>query len=244
MFKTKLQKLLDEVKEEIKVKLSDIDFKTLRTSLKPDKSIVTEMDIYISGLFKEKLNQLDPKLNFYSEEDQECFRFPVVILDPIDGTKEFARGLDECVISFGIYYSEDLHDERNFSWIYNFHNHFEISSDTPFIEDRLKDSKDILGLVSKTEFEAGLYKTGKNIKPVGSIAYKLALLAKRECDFVITKRPKNIWDIAAGAHICLRQKINFFQNNEEKNFVLNNDLYSPSMLWCKKEKLETVKFHI
>ena len=112
--------MLEEIKADIKLEISSFDHKLLRVSKKKDNSIVTDMDIYISELFKHKLNSLDSSIHFYSEENLGDFRFPVAILDPIDGTKEFVsqkeregsghaiwtarkalKGVDEAIIVFG-----------------------------------------------------------------------------------------------------------------------------------------------
>jgi myo-inositol-1(or 4)-monophosphatase len=71
---------------------------------------------------------------------------------------------------------------------------------------------------------------------VGSIAYKLALLINGDCDFVITKRPKNIWDIAAGTHICKKFgfEVSFLEGDSTK---ITQDLYQAPMIWCRKNNI-------
>lgn len=238
LFKTKLLNIIEEIKEDLEAKISKFDHKSLKISKKIDDSIVTDMDVYISNLFKQKISTLDKNINFYSEEHPDKFKFPVAILDPIDGTKEFAKGLDECAVSFGVYFSENLNDERNFSWIYNFYNKFEIHSEQIY---KLKpESKAKLkGMVSNTEYDKGLYTDNEYINPMGSIAYKLGLLADGQCDFVITKRAKNIWDIAAGTHLCLQRGIHFF-SDDIPEFKITNQLYKPNMIWATDSSIDFI----
>jgi len=62
------------------------------------------------------------------------------------------------------------------------------------------------GEVSRSEWKKGLFTNRSTSKfalsPVGSIAYKLARLSNAQSDFVVSLRPKNIWDIAAGTVLC------------------------------------------
>lgn len=239
LFKTQILKILEEVKSDIHCKISSFDHKSLKVSIKEDSSIVTDMDVYISDLFKTKLKNLYPNLNFYSEEDLSSFKFPLAILDPIDGTKEFAKGSDQCAISFGVYFSDRLDDERNFSWIYNFFNEFEVHSEQITEASDLRPKEELKGLVSNSEFQCGLYEGLSNVVPLGSIAYKLGLLAGGKCDFVVTKRPKNIWDIAAGTHICSKRGI-YFYGQKIESFRISDKLFEPTMLWCLRQNREFI----
>lgn len=60
--------------------------------------------------------------------------------------------------------------------------------------------------VSKNEWKEGLFhflEEDENIKlqGIGSIAYKLGLLARNDCQLVLSLKPKNEWDICAGVAI-------------------------------------------
>jgi myo-inositol-1(or 4)-monophosphatase len=232
---SKILELLDSIKLEISVFIASLqqDSHDLFVMHKSDNSIVTVVDTFISDLFKEKFLPELPSINFYSEEDLGEFVYPMIILDPIDGTKELAAGLDECAISFGLYYSSSLADERNFSWIYNPFTGFEVNS----IFRKLKSTKAInerfIAYVSRSEFAEGLHVSNEKINyyPKGSIAYKLGLLAAGAGDFVITKKNKNIWDIMAGTHICYTRGM-FLRYNKGKVDSLNEKIISSDLIWC------------
>lgn len=224
------------IKPQISQKLDEIQRSgRLNSKTKSDGTLVTELDLFITDIFFDSFADCE-KLNFYSEEKHNDLIFPSIILDPLDGTREFARSIPECSVSFGIYQSPELSDNQNFSWIYNPFNQFECMNDTK-IENKKRSS--ILALVSRSEFEKNLFTeiAGVEIKAVGSIAYKLALLASGHCDIVVTKRPKNIWDIMAGTHLCSRHNIKMFMDG---NVVsrLDAQKYLGPIIWTRQEFFE------
>lgn len=222
--------IIDRLRPLIRQKLDTLLSKNaLKQGLKSDGTIVTEFDLWVSNLIKDELKSSLPDVSFYSEEDIGEFQFPVAILDPIDGTRELAEFIPQCAVSFGIYYSEDYLDQRNFSWIYNPFTGFEVCSES-LLSSKAK--SDVV-LVSRTELEAGLYtEHDENIMAVGSIAYKLGLLASGECKGVITKRDKNIWDIAAGIHLCYLAGIKV--ESTQKLLILPKKIKSPIELYNLK----------
>lgn len=69
-------------------------FGTIEHHLKDDKSVVTEMDVMVEERLKAAMDELDPSISFGGEEtglDPSLSTFWLV--DPIDGTEAFTRGL-------------------------------------------------------------------------------------------------------------------------------------------------------
>ena len=184
---------------------------------------MTEIDLFVSTLLKEKLKKHPTytNYNFFSEEEFDKLIFPCAILDPIDGTRELAKGRAECAVSLALMKSPELSDPDNYGWLYNPFSGFSLDSDTPFVASNNKSLQNVLGMVSRLEFEKGYFKDFLNIDPRieitprGSIAFKLGLLASGGCDFVLSLSPKNIWDIAAGAVLCAQRGIKMYQNGVE-----------------------------
>ena len=62
--------------------------------------------------------------------------------------------------------------------------------------------KNMIILNSRSETKNGLWidyeNSFKELKPVGSVAYKLGLTASGKADIFASLRPKNEWDICAG----------------------------------------------
>ena len=237
------------IKEKIYKKLrpifdADNFLEKLSVKTKDDKSPVTEIDTFISDQIK-KIIQHDPELmqyTFYSEEDHNELKFPCVILDPIDGTRELVKGIGECSLSLGIFRSPLLSD--SWGWIFNPFTGFEILSENQkFIRSQCHDGK-LSGLVSRSECKRGLfsdYNTNRFIlTPRGSIAFKLGLLGAGASDFVISKRPKSIWDIAAGTSLCLERGISLYLNNKKVSSLSEKRIEGP-LVWCREEYFEQIK---
>ena len=195
----------------------------IEVNLKTDNTIVTEIDLFVSNLLKEKL-KAHPEFqhySFFSEEDFDQLTFPSAILDPIDGTRELAKGRAECAVSLALMNSALIADPKNYGWLYNPFSGFSLDSDVPFVASNNKSAQKVLGMVSRTEFEKGYFKNFINIDPKieisprGSIAFKLGLLASGGCEFVLSLSPKNIWDIAAGTVLCAQRGIKLYQNGVE-----------------------------
>ena len=91
------------------------------------------------------------------------------------------------------------------------------------------------GLVSRSEWERGLFNNFQSeqfsVIPRGSIAFKLALLASGGCDFVISLRPKNIWDIAAGTLLNHQRGLEFWSNGK-KVTELSQATYAAPLIWA------------
>lgn len=194
--------------------------KILEVNLKTDNSVVTEIDLFVSNLLKMKLSThtLYKDYTFFSEEDFDQLVFPAIIVDPIDGTREFVKGRAECAVSLAIMKVPQIDHKDNYGWLYNPFSGFSLDSSSSFLASNNKSSQKILGMVSRTEFEKGYFKNFININPRiditprGSIAFKLGLLASGGCDFVVSLSPKNIWDIAAGSILCAQRGIYLYQN--------------------------------
>ena len=75
--------------------------------------------------------------------------------------------------------------------------------------------------------------------PKGSIALKLGFLASGACEFVISKEPKSIWDIAAGTILCKQRGIKFYLGKVEQKSLDVKRLNFP-LIWCREENLSHI----
>ncbi len=230
--------LEQEIRERIKLEIiSTVEKILAKTELdvtkKEDNTLVTEIDLFISDTVKK---HLDSSINFYSEEDHGQLKFPSFILDPIDGTRELVHRIPECAVSLAHLSNGDL--ESGWGWIFNPFTGFEISCQDSFIHLEGRPEGKMQGLVSRSEWKRGLFaghdESQINLNPRGSIAFKLALLAAGGADFVISKRPKSIWDIAAGCVLCRKRGIRFYQGSKEVS-SLNEKRIDGPLLWCRPE---------
>lgn len=208
------------------------DVGSVKKSTKPDLSPVTEIDQGISNFFK--THPLASGLCFYSEEDFSELNFPALILDPLDGTNEFILGRPECAISAAWMSSPEL-SSSHFAFIKNPFTGFTITSMNASAWDSKHQNGPYQGLVSRSEWEIGLYKKNQTahfqVIPRGSIAFKLGLLSSGACDFVISMRPKNLWDIAAGTLLTHQRGMDFWSNGK-KITELSQKKFEAPLIWA------------
>ncbi|MEW6298151.1 MAG: 3'(2'),5'-bisphosphate nucleotidase CysQ [Thermodesulfobacteriota bacterium] len=184
-----------------------------RVDYKGKDSPVTIADREANQKIHEILQGAFPAYGWLSEETADsaarlsCRR--VWVVDPMDGTKEFIEKIPEFAVSIaliedgtpllGVAYNP-VHDQLFWAvrgqgaWGDNRRLHVSRT-------DRLADA---VVLASRSETKRGEWKGFASlfrIRPMGSIAYKLSLIASGEADASFTLVPKNEWDICAGTLI-------------------------------------------
>ena len=134
------------------------------------------------------------------------------MVDPLDGTREFVQGIPEFCISIAMVESgipvaggicnpatdELILGSRDFGVTYN---------GQPAKPSQRRELHGALVLASRSETKRGEWKQFEsaefNVRPMGSVAYKLGLVAAGRADLTFTLVPKNEWDVAAGAALVL-----------------------------------------
>ncbi len=222
-----LEKYLEEINSVVR------QAPTPQIKRKPDGSPVTKLDEELSSYIENIVKVLYPECSFFSEEKPEAWGFPLLALDPLDGTREYICNRPEWAISIGYLKTAAFTGE---GWVYNPANRNLFTHTVPRFQFLKK--KVFEGEVSRSEWEKNLflpdYSQGKFIlKPMGSIAYKLGRLAYQKSDFVISLRPKNIWDIAGGTLLCQEAGLKFYSQGKEVTSV--EKIYQPPLLWCHEE---------
>ncbi len=213
---------------------------------------VEQVDLNISKFIQSlsRKHNLHSKFSFYSEEEQiNDLKLPILLLDPIDGTREFRSNINECCISLSFLESYDLNNANNIHWIWNFFTDDEfLYFDSRFQKNKssfkkFKKEKKLLTFISRSDYN--LYQLESynhkdiQIEPVGSIAYKLALMNADNCDFVISLTNKHIWDICAGSMLLSLNGSHFYQD-DEKVIALNQRLLNGPMYWLKDENHQSL----
>jgi myo-inositol-1(or 4)-monophosphatase len=176
---------------------------------------VTTADFDADHEIKHLLRRGFPDYGWLSEETaddpERLSRRRVWIVDPLDGTKEFIKGIPEFVVAIAL--AEDGHPvlgvtynpiKREMFWCARGQGCYMDSlqvrvTPTPTLEHATV-------LASRSETSRGEWKNyeGKlRVNPIGSVAYKLALVAAGRADATFTRTPKSEWDIASGAALIV-----------------------------------------
>lgn len=204
----------------------------IKTSLKIDRTPVTAADLALSDFMKG--HPLARGFHFHSEEEHSDLRFPALILDPIDGTREYTAGRPECAFSAAWMRSPEL-GAAHAAVVYNPFTGFRLASGMSPRISPLTEGAPWQGMVSRSEWEQGLYEGKRSVDwtltPRGSIAFKLALLASGACDFVVSLRPKNVWDIAAGTLLAHERGMVFWSAGVKID-SLDRENYPAPLIWA------------
>jgi myo-inositol-1(or 4)-monophosphatase len=234
-----IQEIIASVDEVILSKRDSINQRSLKFNAKADNSIVTELDILVSQKIQRIARKYFPHANYIDEEVESCLSFPAIIVDPIDGTKELNQGISECAVSIAYMNSSQIDDAANFALIYNPLNNFTLHSFQ--LKSMIGSSyfKYVRVMISRTEWAKMHLENTDDLHfiPIGSIAYKLGLLAHGMFEAVISYREKNIWDIAAGCVLVSQAGGGMFnQQNIMQNSLDSISIKGP-LIWVRDPEI-------
>ena len=182
----------------------------IATEYKAGHDPVTEADRAVDAVLRQNL--LRDGEGWLSEETADDLsrleKDRVWIVDPLDGTREFVRGLPEFCVSVG--YIEEGKPVAggifNPATNQNFLGAIDagvLYNGKPTAASQRTTLAGAHVLASRSEVNRGEWKLFEGapftVQAMGSIAYKLALVAAGVADITFTLRPKHEWDVAAGA---------------------------------------------
>jgi myo-inositol-1(or 4)-monophosphatase len=187
----------------------------LKVGSKGHDNPVTQADLEADGAIKTLLRDPFPSYGWLSEETVDnddrlkCRR--VWIVDPLDGTKEFINGIPEFAVAIaliedavpvlGVTYNPI---KREMYWsARGVGCHLNTSRARV---TRLRTLARATVLASRSETARGewqVFDRTMKVKPTGSVAYKLAMVAAGKADATFTRSPKSEWDIASGAALVV-----------------------------------------
>ncbi|WP_420638738.1 3'(2'),5'-bisphosphate nucleotidase CysQ [Candidatus Poriferisocius sp.] len=171
---------------------------------------LTAADTAVNEVLSRELRS--PEEGWLSEESADggerlgCRR--VWVVDPIDGTREFVDGIPEWCVSVGLV--EDGVPVAG-GVLSPPNGHLIVGSDhtgvtcngAPARTTSTTDIRGALILASRSEVKRGewerFFATPVAVRNMGSVAYKLSLVAAGLADATWTLVPKNEWDVAGGA---------------------------------------------
>jgi myo-inositol-1(or 4)-monophosphatase len=231
----------------------------IETEYKVGHDPVTEADRALDAVLRKELLREDE--GWLSEESVDdavrLQRSRVWVVDPLDGTREFVKGIPEFCVSIG--YVENgrpvaggIYNPATDETFLGSLDSGVIYNGNPSQPSQRKSLQGALVLASRSEVKRGEWKvfenSSLNIRPMGSVAYKLALVSAGLADVTFTLTPKNEWDVVAGA--ALVESSGAFVSTLERTSLTANrrDPLLSGLLACgpflKNELLALVEPHI
>lgn len=221
---------------------------TFRVHDNGGRDVVTEVDRRLSHELRGLLQK--PGEGWLSEEDPDdearlaCG--PVWVVDPLDGTREFVDGIPEWCISVGLVVegvpvaggtcnpatNEFFLGSVDCGVAYN---------SRPVSASTRTTLQEAIVVASRQECKRGEWSRFETspfrVKPMGSVAYKLSLVAAGLVDATWTLSPKHEWDVAAGVALVAGAggRVGWFDSQElrfnQETTLLPGLIASGKNLW-------------
>jgi myo-inositol-1(or 4)-monophosphatase len=175
---------------------------------------VTEADRAVDTLLKELLPRGDE--GWLSEETADdsarLSKERVWVVDPLDGTREFVAGIPEWCVSVALVengraIAGGISNPATGETIIGGQGRGVEINGVPARLSGRTTLEDAVVLASRSEVKRGEWQRFEGapfrVRPMGSVAYKLSLVAAGLADATWTLVPKHEWDVAAGAALVL-----------------------------------------
>jgi myo-inositol-1(or 4)-monophosphatase len=200
--------------ERARAVLEPIRSRALRVDRKAGGDPVTEADRAVDAALRAVL--VRPGEGWLSEETADdparLGAVRVWIVDPLDGTREFVAGIPEWCVSVGLV--EDgkpvaggILNPVTGELVLGAAGIGVQANGAPVAPARREELSGAVVLASRSETNRGEWRRFAGapfiVRPVGSVAYKLALVAVGLADATWTLVPKHEWDVAAGVALVL-----------------------------------------
>ena len=229
----------------------EISQRGAKVSIKTDKSPVTDGDLAVDKLLKDKIKSLTHHIPVISEEtvniNIENKDKTFWLIDPIDGTRDYIEKKDEYTLNaaliinlkpaIGIVYAP-AKDRLFFS--YGKDLAFEINNGkTVKLNCKKKNASEIIGLENSGNTPNEVldiykkYKVSQTLKMSSSL--KFCVLAAGEADIYAAKARAFEWDIAAG-HAILVHAGGFITTHEEEEILYGKKNYKNLSIVAKRAK--------
>lgn len=206
-----VERAVEEACEAIRVVLRQ---QTVKVGHKPGEGPVTEADYAADDVLRKHLMALIPEAHWLSEESDSVAPLihgePTWVVDPLDGTREFLRGLPEFGVSVGLFIEDTLvlgcvglpiqrevylgicDGDRREAW--------KDGEPLPHLPD-----DGVVGrvVVSRHDYEwrrIQLHLPWETY-PLGSAVLKLVHAATEDRTVYFSTGPRSVWDVAGGAAV-------------------------------------------
>ena len=193
---------------------------TVRVGYKPGEGPVTEADHAADDVLHRELIDLIDGAHWLSEESSQeaplIHGEPTWVVDPLDGTREFLRGIPEFGVSVGLFVGDELvlgavglpttggdHDEPVVLSGLVDREHREARVGGVAIAPIADRDEVERVVVSRHDYEWRQlhYQIPFDVYPCGSAAVKLVHSATGDADVYFSTGPRSVWDVAGGVAV-------------------------------------------
>ncbi len=221
----------------------------VKITIKDDNSPVTNGDIAVDKMLRQKISTLTEDIPIISEETVDLKVKNVNknfwLIDPIDGTKDYIKKGDEytlnaCLVidlkpALGLVYAPEK--DRLF-YSYGKGMAFEICNGKKMILNcSKKNTQEIIALINSDSTPKeiiDIHKKNKVTKTIRmSSSYKFCFLAAGEADIYAAKARAYEWDIGAG-HAVLEHAGGSVTSHDEKTFLYGKENYKNIPIIAKR----------
>tara|TARA_B100000029_G_scaffold514989_1_gene619960 strand:+ start:1303 stop:2088 length:786 start_codon:yes stop_codon:yes gene_type:complete len=230
----------------------EISDKGVKITIKKDKSPVTNGDLAVDKILREKIETLTPQIPIVSEETVktkiENMNKNFWLVDPIDGTKDYIKKRDEYTLNaalilnlkpeIGIIYAP-AKDRLFFS--YGKGSCYEIRKNkTSKLSCQKRNTGQIIGLENSAGTPKEIlniytfYKVSKKIQMSSSL--KFCVIAAGEADIYAAKARAYEWDIAAG-HAILEHAGGTVTTHQREKILYGKDGYKNLPIIAKRSEI-------
>jgi len=227
----------------------EISQRGAKVTIKADKSPVTDGDLAVDELLRNKIKILTPYIPIISEETVDLNvrnkDKTFWLIDPIDGTREYIKKKDEYTLNaaliidlspaIGIVYAPA---KNRLFFSYGKDLAFEINNGkTVKLNCKKKNISEIIGLENSGDTPNEVlniykkYKVSQTLRMSSSL--KFCVLASGEADIYAATARAYEWDIAAG-HAILEHEGGSITTHEEKSFLYGKDNYKNLPIIAKR----------
>ncbi|GIW13045.1 MAG: hypothetical protein KatS3mg062_0484 [Tepidiforma sp.] len=181
----------------------------VRYGRKAGRELVSEADLEAAALLERRLLGAFPGDGWLSEEHRDSRERlgvrRVWVVDPIDGTREYLQGVPEYAVSVALV----VEGQPVLGVVHNpatgelFAEVCSGATERPPTEPTGQPFEALVGRGEHAWDDLPPLPEGAIVRPVGSVAYRLALLSRGEGNATLTGFGRAEWDVAAGAALCM-----------------------------------------
>jgi len=246
------KELLDTFFEAGKI-AKEISSQGVKITIKPDNTPVTDGDIAVDKLLRNKIEKLTPDIPIISEETVDLNiknkNKTFWLIDPIDGTKDYINNKDEYTLNSALIIDSKpvigiVHApaKNRLFFSYNFGSAYEIHDGKEKILNCKKiNTEEIIGLAyygNTSKKILDIYKDHKVSKIIRmSSSLKFCILAAGEADIYAAEPRAFEWDIAAGHAILMHAGGSITTMDGKKIFYGKENYRNPSLVAKRKKDL-------